>query len=274
VTPAIQAAVGTAKGSPLLPTLTGTPILEPCTVNPQGLAADVLLQGSSLNFSSLVPGLTVNMPDLSFVLPTTQLSSADGITAPVRIPMGFYGLDNYLFPGNLITSTPNLVQPNVQIMAGGLALADQRFLFDTGAQLSLISPAEAAALGLDLSNPTTSITIQGVAGPISVPGFTLDELDVPTDNGGVLQFTSVPVYVWNVAPGIDGLLGMNLFNNAHEMLFNPYDPAGPSVSLTFNNSGSGLGIDPSLLGPLGGLGLPFGGALTARIFPAFLNPTA
>ena len=272
VTPSIQAAVGTAS-SPLLPTLTGTPILEPSIINPFGLAADVLLQGNSLNFSSLIPGLTVNMPDLSFVLPTTQLSAGNGITGPVRIPMGFYGEDNYLFPGNLITSTPNLVQPSIQISSGGIALSDQRFLFDTGAQLSLVSPAEALALGLDLSNPTTSITIQGVGGSFSVPGFTLDELDVPTSDGGVLQFTSVPVYVMNVAPGIDGLLGMNLFNNAHEMLFNPYDPAGPSVSLTFNTTpGSGGCLDPTQLGQLQGLGLPFGGSIFGQNIPGIVEP--
>src|SRR6266849_1983651 len=267
VTPSIQAAVGTTS-SPLLPTLTGTPILEPSVINPLGLAADVLLQGDSLDFSSLVPGLTLHMPDLSFVLPTIQLSAANGITGPVRIPMGFYGEDNYLFPGNLITSTPNLVQPSIQISSGGIALSDQPFLFDTGAQLSLISPAEALALGLDLSNPTTSITIQGVGGSFSVPGFTLDELDVPTSDGGVLQFTSVPVYVMKVAPGIDGLLGMNLFNNAHEMLFNPYDPAGPSVSLTFNTTpGSGGYLDPTQLGQLQGLGLPFGGSIFGQNIP-------
>ncbi len=272
VTPSIQAAVGTAS-SPLLPTLTGTPILEPSVINPFGLAADVLLQGDSLDFSSLVPGLTLNMPDLSFVLPTTQLSAANGITGPVRIPMGFYGEDNYLFPGNLITSTPNLVQPSIQISSGGIALSDQRFLFDTGAQLSLVSPAEALALGLDLSNPTTSITIQGVGGSFSVPGFTLDELDFPTSDGGVLQFTSVPVYVMNVAPGIDGLLGMNLFNNAHEMLFNPYDPAGPSVSLTFNTTpGSGGYLDPTQLGQFQGLGLPFGGSIFGQNIPGIVEP--
>jgi hypothetical protein len=272
VTPAIQAAVGTATGSPLLPTLTGTPILEPSVINPLGLAADVLLQGSSFNFSSLIPGLTVNTPDLSFVLPTTQLSAGPGITGPVRIPMGFYGEDNYLYPGNLITSTPNLVQPNIQISSGGIALSDQRFLFDTGAQLTLISPAEALALGLDLSNPTTSITIQGVGGSFSVPGFTLDELDVPTSDGGTLQFTSVPVYVMNVAPGIDGLLGMNLFNNAHEMLFNPYDPAGPSVSLTFNASAEGPGIDPNQLGQLQALGVPFTSSLYGQSIPGIVEP--
>jgi hypothetical protein len=280
VTPAIQACVGTSATSPLLPTLTGTPILEPSGINPTGLAADVLLQGSTLDFSSLFPGLTFNMPDLSFVLPTYQLSAADGTTGPVRIPMTFYGQDNYLFPGSSITSSPNLVQPSIQLVTGGIALSDQRFLFDTGAQLTLISPAEAVALGLDLSNPTTSITIQGVGGSISVPGFTLDELDVPTSDGGILQFTNVPVYVLDVAPGIDGLLGMNVFNNAHEMVFNPYDPAGPSVSLTFNNTpgsdgGSGYpdGLSPTQLGQLGGLGLPYGPSVFGHNIPGIVMPS-
>jgi Aspartyl protease/FG-GAP-like repeat len=269
-TPGIQSFLATSTGSPLLPTLTGTPILEPSTINPQGLAGDVLLQGSSLNFSPVIPGLTVSMPDLSFVSPSTQLSAGNGITGPVRIPMSFFGEDNYIYPGSQITSSPNLVQPDIQIMSGGTLISGQRFLFDTGAQLTVISTTEALALGLNLSQPTSSITIGGVGGSVVVPGYTLDELDVPTDSG-VLQFTNVPVYVYDIAPGLDGLLGMNLFNNAHEMLFNPYDPAGPSVSLTFNGSPE-TPLSPGDLGLLQPLNLPFYPSLGGDNIPGLTAP--
>jgi len=50
-------------------------------------------------------------------------------------------------------------------------------LFDTGAQVSLISTALAAGLGLDLGKPDTTISVKGAAGePIAIPGFTLGEL--------------------------------------------------------------------------------------------------
>src|SRR5260370_36633150 len=102
------------------------------------------------------------------------------------------------------------------------------------------------------------MSVTGVSGQVTIPGFTLDELDVPIASG-VLQFTNVPVYVLDFGAGIKGLLGMNLFNNAHEMLFNPYDPSGPSVTLTFNTtpgpdnpSGPGVGLRPSRLAPTHG----------------------
>jgi hypothetical protein len=261
-TPAIQAFVGTTTGSPQLPTVTGTPMLEPSPVNPAGLAAEVFLQGGQLNFSAVIPGLVISVPDLHFVTPATQLPAAPGTIGPLRIPMASYGEDNYLNPGNQITSSPNLVQPNTQLVENGIALPKQNFLFDTGAQLSVISTAEAVALGLDLAHPTTSIAVQGIGGDQTVPGFTLDELDVPLSGGGVLQFTHVPVYVINIGSGIDGLLGMNLLNNAKAMLFNPYDSGGPSVVLTFNSAsgsggGDGSGLSPADAATLQQLGVPF-----------------
>jgi hypothetical protein len=262
-TPGIQAFVGTDTGSPLMPTITGTPILEPSPTNPAGLAAEVYMQGEQLNFSDVIPGLIIPVPDLYFVAPKTQLTAAPGTIGPLRIPMAFYGDDNYLSPGSQITSSPNLVQPNTQLVDNGITLTKQTFLFDTGAQLSIISTAEAHALGLDLAHPTTSIDVQGVGGDLTIPGFTLDQLDVPLSGGGVLQFTHAPVYVLDIGFGIDGLLGMNLLNNANALLFNPYDPAGPAVDLTFNTStGGGTGGDGSGLSAansvaLSQLGLPF-----------------
>src|SRR5206468_1173991 len=71
------------------------------------------------------------------------------------------------------------------------------------------------------------------AGDMTVPGFTLDELDLPLVDGGTLRFTHVPVYVLDVGGGVDGLLGMNLFDTASALLYDPYNPAGASLSLAF-----------------------------------------
>jgi hypothetical protein len=272
-TPGIQSFVGTAAGSPLLPTITGTPILEPTTINPSGLAADVKFNGDSLDFSSVIPGLTLTMPDLGFAAPSTQISAAAGTTDVLRIPMSFFGEDNYLYPGTQITSSPNLVQPDVEIASGGVTLSQQTFLFDTGAQLTVISESEALALGLDLGHPTTSITVSGVSSQVTIPGFTLDELDLPVSGGGVLQFTHVPVYVLNYGKGVSGILGMNLFNNAHEMLFNPYDPSGPSVTLTFNTAQeTSDGLTPDQLNQLAAMGVPFTDAIDGQDIPGITSP--
>ncbi|MBW3599482.1 MAG: cadherin-like domain-containing protein, partial [Planctomycetes bacterium] len=118
-------------------------------------------------------------------------------------------------------------------------VADQTLLFDTGAQLTVVSTDIALGLGLDLDNPSTSLTVQGAAGQVSVPGFTVDALELPRDDNGdgvidgVLQFSQAPIYVLDVVEGLDGLIGMNLFNTAKELLYDPHDPDGASLQLTF-----------------------------------------
>src|SRR5439155_12169248 len=69
VTPGVQAFVGTDAGSPIMPTITGTPILNASPAHPAGLAARVDLQGLLMDFSDVIPGLILPMPDLHFVAP-------------------------------------------------------------------------------------------------------------------------------------------------------------------------------------------------------------
>lgn len=236
-TPGVQVFLGTDYGSPDLPTVTGVPVLNPSPAHPDGLAALVDLQGYQLDFSDIFPGLILAQPDLHFVSPGTTLTGTAETTAPVRIPINFVGEDNHTNPGDLITSSPNPVVNDVSLVSASGAISQQSFLFDTGAQLTVISTAEALALGLDLANPESIITVQGVGGTEDVPGFTLPSLTVPLSDGGTLQFTNVPVYVLDAAPGVvDGILGMNLLNTAAQALYNPFDPAGASLSLTFNLS--------------------------------------
>ena len=232
-TSGIQAFVGTATGSPDLPTITGTPLLVKSPEHPAGLAAKINMTGATLDFSDVVPGLVLPMPDVHFVDPATTLTSIAGSTDPVKIPLVPYGNDNYANPGDLITESTNQIIPGVSVVDASASLSGQNFLVDTGAQISVISTAAAAALGLDLANPETTITVQGVAGSVTVPGFTIKDLVLPRTDGGTIHLTDIPVYVLDVAPGIDGILGMNAFDTADQILFNPYDPTGASLSVTY-----------------------------------------
>jgi hypothetical protein len=264
----VQAFVGT-DATPDLPTITGTPILNPSATNPRGLAALVNMQGYQMDFSGLVPGLTLAMPDLNFVQPDTALTADTGTTDPIYLPLGLFGGDNHTDPGNAITESPSPVQNDVTLVNSPTTLAHQHFLLDTGAQISVISTAEAVSLGFDLSNPETTLTVQGVGGTEDVPGFTLPELDVPRADGGILQFTNVPVYVLDIAPGIDGLLGMNLWDTASSLLYDPFRAGGPALGLTFfTNPDRGLG-DGSGVDLLQQLGLPLGGTLHGHQIPGF-----
>jgi hypothetical protein len=269
-TPGIQAFIGTAGGSPDLPTITGTPVLSKSPGNPDGLAALIDMQGEKLDFSDIAPGLVLAMPDVHFTTPTATLSAEAGTTDPVKIALTPYGGDNYANPGDLITETPNETIQGVSDVSASATLAKQSFLVDTGAQLSVISTAAAQALGLDLAHPETSITVQGVAGSEDIPGYTLKELDVPTADGGTLRFTNIPVYVLDVADGIDGILGMNAFNTASKVLFNPNDPSGALLSVTYftnpDRSGGDLGGE---FGALLAKHTTFGNTLHGHSMPGF-----
>lgn len=231
----VQAMVGTDSGSPDLPTITGTPILNPSQANPDGVAAKIDFQGETLDFSDLIPGLTLSVPDLHFVSPGTSLQTVTGVTTdPVTIPLQLFGEDNHTAPGDSITNSPSPMQPDVQLVDQSLSVGQQHMLLDTGSQLTVISTAAAHALGLDQLPPTTTIDVQGVGGTTTVPGYTLDELDLPTADGGHVAFTNVPVFVLDIAPGIDGLLGTNLWDTASSMLYDPFNPGGsPTMQLTF-----------------------------------------
>jgi predicted aspartyl protease len=276
----IQAFVGTQAGSSILPTITGTPFLHPSTAHAGGLAALVNMQGSTLDFSDIAPGLVLQEPDIHFVDPSTTIAADSKSTEPVTIPLTFYGDDNFANPGQLITDTHLTTQNDVSVTAdptgtGPVTHVDhQNFLFDTGSQLTVISTAAAQALGLDLSHPTTTIDVQGVGGTETIPGFTVNSLVLPTSAGGTLTFTNVPVYVLDVADGIDGILGMNLLDTADNFLYNPFDPtaAQPTVTFTFltnpDRSGSLDGSGLSALLDQHGLNF-FGGAFAGHSVPDF-----
>jgi hypothetical protein len=167
----------------------------------------------------------VQITDSASLTPTALTSGV------VQVPLTLHGIDNHLNPGDQVTETPTPVQNSVSMTEGQATVSGQSMLFDTGAQVTLISTATARALGLDLAHPSFSTSVQGVGGSIQVPGYTLDELDLPTKDGSLLRFTHPSVYVLNV-DGFDGVLGMNLFNTASRMLYDA-TKGSPSVSFTF-----------------------------------------
>lgn len=251
-----------------------------------GALVNELLGGSDpLGLGDLFDGVIWPMPDVEFVAPNSKLTAVpddlstltvdESTTVPVRIPLNLYGLDNHADPGDMITASYNPFQnTGVLISHGGTTLGDDpnnrlAMLFDTGAALSIISTEMAGDLALNLAAPEYEVEVQGAAGGIGkIPGFTLESLEVPVDDDGdgvfdgKVLFKNVPVFVYDVTPadtdpeeGLDGILGMNLFNSAYEMLYDPFDPLGPSLSLTFLNNPLQEDFDPELLEQLSLLGL-------------------
>lgn len=102
------------------------------------------------------------------------------------------------------------------------AIDKQRFMVDTGAQITVISSGVGSRLGLDPANPDFEVDIQDVTGTTTIhAGFYLDSLDIPA-LGDWLGFTNVPVVLLDVGSPeggtLDGIIGMNLFTNFNLVL--------------------------------------------------------
>ncbi len=120
--------------------------------------------------------------------------------------------------------SPTVVQSgglfiDVDIANDGEELNDTRFLFDTGASLTVISTQTAVRLGFDPLVDTADFTlaVEGSGGvSAGIPGFIADEFSLDTA-GGSFTLENVPLAVLDVTdpsdPGniVPGILGMNVF---------------------------------------------------------------
>ncbi|MBN1807399.1 MAG: aspartyl protease family protein [Sedimentisphaerales bacterium] len=102
------------------------------------------------------------------------------------------------------------------------AIDKQRFMLDTGAQITVISSGIGSRLGLNPDNPDFEVEIQDVTGQTTLePGFYIDSLDIPS-LGQWLRFTNVPVVLLDVSSPeggtLEGIIGMNLFVNFNLVL--------------------------------------------------------
>ena len=276
--PGVQPFIGTG-GSAALPSIAGTPS------HIAGKAARIDMRGSVFDMGTVLeelftdlgfPGLdltgfVITQPDLHFVNPNTSLDAPSGtITGTYRVQLTNFGVDNTANPGNEPSVLPNPLIPGITAADDGNLVTDlnsKTLLFDTGAQLSVISTEFAMELGLDLSTPEFVNPVQGAAGtPVTLNGYYLDELIIPVEGGDELVFMDAPVFVLDIADGIDGIIGMNLFNTANQMLYDPLDASGnPILSLTFDTD-----ANRGLTGGLEGLVDSLGGDIEAT----FGDPTS
>jgi len=97
------------------------------------------------------------------------------------------------------------------------------FLFDTGAQMSMLSGEYAFLLGLD-SNGDGELdsdderwigeeAVGGIGGSITVPIFQIDSIALPTEEGVDLVWTDASVIVLDIHPDIKGIVGSDLLTS-------------------------------------------------------------
>jgi predicted aspartyl protease len=95
------------------------------------------------------------------------------------------------------------------------ALDKDRFMLDTGAQVTVIGSRIAARLKLNPDEPEFEVEIEDVTGQIVMtPGFYIDSIQIPAI-GEWLSYTNIPVILLDVfspeGGTVDGIIGMNLF---------------------------------------------------------------
>ena len=102
-----------------------------------------------------------------------------------------------------------------------------QYLFDTGAQLSIVSTSTATALGLDKngngvidldpSESVGSIQVGGIGGTTSIPLVVIDRLAVPTAEGDDLVWTTLLAGVEDIevenGPSLAGVFGMDFLTS-------------------------------------------------------------
>ena len=157
--------------------------------------------------------------------------------------------DLELFPGSPSVIVGNLSQSlffvhSVDLYDGSNEAIDKdRFMLDTGAQVTVVGSRIAARLGLNPDANEFQVEIEGVTGDsIMAPGFYIDELQIPA-LGQWLSFTDIPVILLDIASPeggtLDGIIGMNLFEGFNLVLkgggiFLEDDPALEFEAITYN----------------------------------------
>jgi len=120
------------------------------------------------------------------------------------------------------------------IEGDNVAFDKDRFMLDTGAQVSVIGSRIGARLGLDPADPNFEVEIQGVTGDaLMFPGFYIDSVEIPA-LGEWMTFTNVPMVLIDIdspeGGTLDGIIGMNMMEEFNFVLrgggmFGQDDPA-------------------------------------------------
>jgi predicted aspartyl protease len=212
-------AVGDAVESPNLPTVIGSPLSVYFAAefrNDRQLT--VTNNGQDFNGPDILfyDREDPCIPEYSNVIPL-ELRPLGGVNVQyiptLSPPFDFAPATPSMIIGNLYQSI--FFVHSVDLYEGDQAAIDKdRFMFDTGAQVTVIGSRIVARLALDPAEPNFAVEIQGVTGDsIMAPGYYIDALEIPA-LGEWLGFTNVPVVFLDVPSPeggtVDGIIGMNL----------------------------------------------------------------
>jgi hypothetical protein len=192
-------------------------------------------------------GRTVRSPSVEFL---TLGSGGQGITrrAPMQLnpgsgftsgPVWVYNFEDFdidnpqedpSFP-TLLPSGSGGAFLNVNATNNGQPLGNSQFLFDTGADVTVVSTLSASFLGYN-GVPEFTVAVVGSGGTaFDVPGFFVDQFTIFGADSNNLVLTNVPVIVLDVTnpgdPGnvVPGIVGTNLIAGRN-VVFDPKPSTG------------------------------------------------
>ncbi len=215
---------------PDLPTAIGTPLAVYYTAvirNDQQASVSRNAQtyaGPKVNFHENYSG---SIPDYPIRVPL-ELRPLGGISVQYVPYINIFDVFGDIFNLDFSTpQTPSVIMGNLSqsvffvhsvdlTEAENTAFDKDRFMLDTGAQVTVIGSRIGARLALNPNNPDFEVEIQGVTGQSEwFPGFYIDSIKIPA-LGQWLVFENVPVVLLDVASPeggtLDGIIGMNLFS--------------------------------------------------------------
>jgi len=192
----------------------------------------------------------------NFDLVRTEFSAAPPASPGNRYSVGLtlvnFPQDGQHSPGDpLPTSSPLPLAP-VVVRSPNHSVSSH-FILDTGAQISIISSATARQLGINPEiDAIDELEVGGIGGTVLMPIIAIDSLALATQQGARLAWTDLQVGVLDIAPGIDGIFGMDLLTSGWlDALFGGPDGFLSQVHFDFRDSANLKGtmlldINPSL----------------------------
>jgi len=217
-----------APNEPDLPTVIGTPVS----------VYFVTVISNDNPISVIYDGNNYTAPDIKFYDHLDPLTPSYANRVPLNlIPSGaadvqyfpdLEGIFDFVYQPGSPSIIGSLLQSlffvnSVDLRNGTNSAIDRnRFMLDTGAQITIVGTNVGSRLGLNPNNPDFEVEIQDVTGYISIePGFYIDSLEIPV-LGEWLRFTNVPVVMLDVGSPeggfLDGIIGMNLFTEFNLIL--------------------------------------------------------
>ncbi len=183
----------------------GTPVLNKYVMH---------VKPNVYSYSTLIPTIAYLETELLSGMPTDLPS-----TGAVHIPLTY---KNFVTSETSVTTGDNPLVPGVHVTYGGKSTTPSEWLFDTGASVTMMGTDLATEIGIpwQSEDPASVILVSGVgkdSTEITLSGYKVDCLIIPTADGGELTFANVIVYISTdgaLPANLTGILGMNLFSQS------------------------------------------------------------